>query len=61
MKVETILDTYDSGDAKVVIRNVWNAKNLVEIEIVEGGLKIVRVHARELEKAIRNATDNEVR
>jgi len=47
------------GDKKHLhVRNVWNKKNLVEIQIGENGERIV-VHYRELEKAINNAINND--
>lgn len=57
MKTECIIDCIDEK-RKLFVRNVWNAKRLIELEF--DGQKFV-VHEAELRKAISNATDNEVR
>lgn len=40
------------------VRNVWNRKNLIELQVGESGEKIV-VHYRDLDKAMNNAINNE--
>ena len=66
MKVDTEIspyringvDTVVGNKLKLHVKNVWNARRLVELEF--DGARIV-VHEAELIKAIANATNNEVK
>lgn len=65
MKVENKIHIYSIDDVdtvvgektKLVIRNVWNKKRFVELQIGDS-IRIV-VKASDLIKAISNSTDNE--
>jgi hypothetical protein len=67
MKVNNELRTYvrERGQLEIaksvlLVSNVWNAKRLVELTFVDGMLHAsVIISASDLEKAIRNATENE--
>lgn len=66
MKAQTEIDCFEIDGSKttigekrkLIVRNVWNSNCLVELEFGDHKIQILDA---ELQKAIQNATSNEVR